>query len=78
MKSMMLRGLMAMAAVMGTFGQALAAGAREDSSGLVVWMFLGFCALIVLLQLMPALALLFGMVRGLVTRKDEAADTAKS
>jgi hypothetical protein len=32
-----------------------AAGGREDHSTLVVWAFLGFCALIVLVQVLPAL-----------------------
>ena len=43
-----------------------AQAAREDHSGLVVWLFLGFCALIVLAQLMPALMLLAGMIKGLL------------
>ncbi len=43
-----------------------ATGLRVDNSGLVVWAFLGLCALIVLAQLMPAIFLLFGMVRGIV------------
>ncbi|BCA80782.1 hypothetical protein [Desulfuromonas sp. AOP6] len=43
---------------------ALAAAGREDSSGLVVWVFLGFCALIVVAQLLPAAMMLFGLVKG--------------
>lgn len=31
------------------------AGGREDHSPLVVWAFLGFCALIVVAQLLPAI-----------------------
>lgn len=42
-----------------------AAGAREDSSGMFVWVFLGFCALIVVAQVIPALLLMFGMVKGI-------------
>lgn len=41
-----------------------AAGAREDTSGIVVWVFLGFCALIVVAQLVPAAMMLFGLVKG--------------
>lgn len=41
-----------------------AAGAREDSSGLFVWIFLGFCALIVVAQIIPALLLMVGMAKG--------------
>lgn len=42
-----------------------ASGAREDNSGIFVWIFLGFCALIVVLQLMPAVMLMLGMAKGL-------------
>jgi len=41
-----------------------ASGAREDSSGIFVWVFLGFCALIVVAQVVPALLLMFGMAKG--------------
>ncbi len=42
-----------------------AAGAREDSSMILVYLFLGMCALIVIMQLMPALFLVFGMLKSL-------------
>jgi hypothetical protein len=35
-----------------------------DNSGIFVWIFLGFCALIVLAQVIPAILLMFGMVKG--------------
>lgn len=35
-------------------GAAYATAGREDNSPLVVWTFLGFCALIVVAQLLPA------------------------
>lgn len=41
-----------------------ATGAREDNSGLFVWIFLGFCALIVVAQVIPAILLMFGMAKG--------------
>ena len=37
------------------FSAALAAGGREDDSSLVVWIFFGFCALILIAQLLPAI-----------------------
>ena len=40
-------------------------GAREDNSGIFVWVFLGFCALIVVAQVIPAVLLMFGMVKGI-------------
>lgn len=54
-----------------------AAGAREDSSGIFVWVFLGFCALIVVAQVIPALLLMFGMAKGVTTVVKEEMATAK-
>lgn len=45
---------------------------RQDHSSIVVWGFLGFCALIVIAQLVPALLLLWGMVKGLFAAKEPA------
>ena len=41
------------------------AGREADNSGLFVWIFLGFCALIVVAQLIPAAMVLLGLVKGL-------------
>jgi hypothetical protein len=38
--------------------------AREDNSGLFVWIFLAFCALIVVAQLIPAIMMLLGVAKG--------------
>jgi hypothetical protein len=46
---------------------------REDNSNLFVWIFLGFCALIVVAQLIPAIMVLFGFVRGIKKEKAEPA-----
>ena len=46
------------------------AGREADNSGLFVWIFLGFCALIVVAQLIPAAMMLFGVVKG--TKKETA------
>jgi hypothetical protein len=48
-----------------------ATGARADGSGLVVWLFLGFCALIVLLQLAPAIAMIVGLAKGAAETRQE-------
>lgn len=45
--------------------------AHVDNSGLFVWIFLGFCALIIAAQVIPAALMLFGIVKG-VTGKVEA------
>jgi len=36
---------------------------RADQSGILVWTFLGFCALIVVAQLLPALMVILGEVK---------------
>lgn len=48
-----------------------AASGREDSSGIVVWAFLGICALIVVAQLAPAVMMLLGMVKGASKSHDQ-------
>ncbi|MHB8909370.1 MAG: hypothetical protein ACYDAA_10890 [Syntrophales bacterium] len=37
---------------------------REDNSNLFVWIFLAFCALIVVAQLIPAILMLLGFAKG--------------
>lgn len=54
-----------------------AAGAREDSSGIFVWVFLGFCALIVVAQVVPAIMLMFGMAKGITSVVKEEMATVK-
>jgi hypothetical protein len=54
-----------------------ASGVREDTSGIFVWVFLGFCALIVVAQVIPAILLMTGMVKGVVSVvKEELAPAA--
>ncbi|MFZ4859870.1 MAG: hypothetical protein ACOYL3_26165 [Desulfuromonadaceae bacterium] len=56
---------------------AAASGVREDSSGIFVWVFLGFCALIVVAQVIPAILLMTGMVKGVVSVvRDEKVEAA--
>ena len=57
---------------LGTVSSASAAGGLEDNSGLFVYIFLGFCALIIALQIMPAVLMLFGMAKGV--RKETPAE----
>lgn len=52
-------------------------GTREDSSSLFVWIFLGFCALIIVVQVVPALLLFFGFAKGLSKNKVPEPETAK-
>lgn len=43
------------------------AGQQTESSGFLVWLFIGFCGLIVILQLVPALVMGYGMIKGALT-----------
>ncbi len=64
----------ALATIMGIIAPTTAfaaSGAADDGSGLFVWIFLGFFALIIVGQLVPAIMLITGMVKG-VTSKTEA------
>ena len=67
-----------LATVMGIIAPAAAfaaSGAREDGSGIFVWVFLGFCGLLVVSQVMPAVLLMFGMAKGItsVVKEEKAA-----
>ena len=54
-----------LALVMGSVTSALAAsGAREDNSGVFTWIFLGFCALIIVAQMVPAVLTMIGAAKG--------------
>jgi len=59
---------------------AAASGLREDNSGIFVWVFLGFCALIVVAQVIPAVLMATGMIKGVVSvvRDEKVAATSKS
>lgn len=57
---------------------AFAASVREDSSGIFVWVFLGFCALIVVAQIVPAILLMFGMAKGVASMVKEKMAPTKS
>ena len=57
-----------LATIIGTIAPATAFAASTphvDDSGLFSWIFLGFCALIVIAQAMPAVLLMFGMAKGM-------------
>lgn len=54
------------AVLLASVSEAFAAPAtRVYSSGLLVMLFLGFCALLLVVQLIPAVLTIIGMVRGL-------------
>ena len=61
---------LALMMVLAGSGPAFASGAREDNSGIVVWIFLGFCALIVVAQLLPAVLMMLGLVKSVARDKE--------
>ena len=72
MKTTVTRIASAVAATMVTAAPAFAAPTYTDNSGLLVWSFLGFCAVIVVAQVLPAAMMMVGMVKGLSTETAEA------
>jgi len=42
---------------------------RTYSSGLLISLFLGFCALIVVMQLIPSLIMLYGFIKGALSKE---------
>jgi hypothetical protein len=49
---------------------------RTYSSGLLIGLFLAFCALLVVVQLMPSVMLLVGFIKGLARRSESKAEVA--
>jgi len=68
----------ALTTIMGILAPATAfaaSGAAEEGSGIFVWIFLGFFALIVVGQLVPAVMLLTGLVKGITAKKAVKTET---
>jgi heme exporter protein D len=57
---------------------AFAAGGHADDSGIFVWVFLGFCAMIVVAQVVPAVLLMTGIVKGVASVVKEEMATSKA
>ncbi|MDO3378851.1 hypothetical protein [Geoalkalibacter halelectricus] len=55
----------ALALMLSFASPAFAAPGAADHSGILVWAFIGFFALIVVAQLVPAFVILFAAVRGI-------------
>jgi hypothetical protein len=53
---------------------AFASAGRTDNSGMFVWGFLGFCALIIVAQALPAILMLVGVTKGLRTHTEATAN----
>lgn len=55
-----------------------ATAARQDDSNILVWAFLGACALIIFLQLVPVVSMAFGLIKGASSSKDEELEPVSS
>ena len=61
--------------VLAVINPAFAADAVVYKSGILVSLFVGVCALVVVAQLVPALMLVVGFIKGLAHTKEEAPAT---
>lgn len=55
------------AAFLASAGTAYAADGWDVTGGVFIWVFLGFCALIVVGQLVPAVMILIGLAKGVAS-----------
>jgi hypothetical protein len=60
-------------ATLATTATAFAANGATEEPGILAWAFMGFCAVILVGQLVPAAMLIIGAVKGLATAPKEAA-----
>jgi hypothetical protein len=60
--------------LMSTTGAFAADTHKVYSSGILVLLFLGFCALVVVMQTIPAMMHLYGMIKGATSKKSELAE----
>lgn len=66
-------GMMTVAALLGGAPVVLAAATTQsDGSQLAIYIFLGMCALIIVVQLFPMFFMLYGLLKGLAHGKKEA------
>lgn len=64
--------MMSIAAWLGVTPVALAATSQDDGSQLAIYIFLGMCALIIVVQLFPMFFMLYGLLKGLAQGKKTA------
>ena len=68
----------ALATIMGIIAPATAfaaSGTSGENSGIFVWIFLGFFAVIVVGQLIPAVMLITGLVKGIIAKAETKTET---
>jgi hypothetical protein len=71
----------ALATIMGIIAPATAfaaSGASEEGSGIFVWIFLGFFAVIAVGQLIPAVLLVIGLIKGITAKTEVKTEDTKN
>jgi hypothetical protein len=71
----------ALATIMGIIAPATAfaaSGAGEEGSGIFVWLFLGFFAVIAVGQLIPAVLLVIGLIKGITAKTEVKTEDTKN
>lgn len=64
--------LKAIALTLAACSSAFAAGSASEDAGLLVYLFAGFFAVIIITQLVPATILLFGMLKGIFSPESKS------
>ena len=67
----------AIAITLAASSSAWAAGSSSEEAGLLVYLFAGFFAVIIITQLVPATILLFGMIKGVFSSETKSAAKSK-
>lgn len=78
MKSTLLKTVIALVGATATSAYAATSGTTPEGTGILVWFFVGFGALIVILQAIPALVLFASMLKGLFSPADKHIHLPKS
>lgn len=76
MKKLFRSLFMSLIGVSAAFPALAAAGAREDNSMVLVYFFLAVCGLIIFLQLIPVMTLVYSIIKGIFSKKEEETKTA--
>lgn len=78
MKTLRITSLTTAIALLSTLPAFAVDTTRTYSSGLLIGVFVGFCALLVVVQLAPSLMLLYGFLKGLLHRPETGHHAAGS
>jgi len=79
-KQMMTAVCSAVGLSLATSATALASSGATNKvfiSGPLILLFLGFCALVVVVQCIPAIIMLYGMIKGAASSKEKATENVK-